>query len=128
MKETNISKLIQIRASELGMRLLRNNVGKAWIGEAVPVGGGDVIIKNARRFHAGLGAGSSDLIGWAPVKITPEMVGKTVAVFLAVEVKRPKKNPTAEQVEFMDAVKKSGGYAMVARDPDDIDRIKGEII
>lgn len=43
--------------------------------------------------------GGSDLIGWTPKTITLEMVGKTVAVFTAIEVKTPGwTNPTRHRV------------------------------
>lgn len=80
-----------LAVSRLGSRVFRNNVGVA------KTDTGSVI-----RF--GLAVGSSDLIGWT-------LTGK----FLAIEVKRPGKNPTKEQQNFLDAVTKAGGVAGVAR-------------
>lgn len=58
-------------------RLFRNNRGKFRT------------LDGNRVVSAGLSAdGSSDEIGWTPITITQEMVGKTVAVFTAAEIKR----------------------------------------
>jgi hypothetical protein len=123
MKETNVMRLVMIRASELGARLMRNNVAKAWVGEARVMGNDTVLITNARRLHAGLGIGTSDLIGWMPVKITPEMVGSTVAVFVGAEVKAAKGRATDEQKDFISTVHNSGGIAGVVRSESDIERL-----
>jgi hypothetical protein len=53
----------------LGGRVFRNNVGEYKVGD--------------RYIRYGLCPGSSDIIGWTPVKITPEMVGTTLPVFTA---------------------------------------------
>ena len=40
--------------------------------------------------------------------------------FLAIEVKRPKKNRTPAQVEFQETVNNAGGLAFVARNIEDV--------
>jgi hypothetical protein len=67
----------------------------------------------------GLVEGGSDLIGWRTVIITPEMIGKPVALFLALEVKTATGKPTPEQENFIRAVRKAGGLAGVVRSCDD---------
>jgi len=119
MKESNIMKLVQIRASQLGMRLMRNNSAKGWVGQA-SVSGSMVVIPDARRLHAGLGIGTGDLIGWTPVQVTDEMVGSTVAVFTNVEVKTPKGVITPEQKQFHDTVIKAGGISQIVRSPEQL--------
>ena len=99
--------------------LFRQNVGKGWTGNATTLPDGSVHIRQPRILHAGLCKGSSDLIGWRSLTVTPEMVGKTVAVFSAVEVKGPKGRPTPEQVTFISNVKHAGGFACVARTIDE---------
>lgn len=125
MKETPLSKRIFLRlCSLLTVRLFRNNVGTGWVGERVkargtvmtPIGpmlitNRDVVLKNARPLHAGLTKGSGDYIGWETIVITPEMVGKKVAVFLSVEVKRPKGRRSTEQKNWEKVVQSSGGKA-----------------
>lgn len=118
------------RATEMGARLFRNNVGRAWVGNdqkitrsgMYHVEAGSVILGNARPFKAGV-PGMSDLIGWMPVEITPDMVGKTLAVYTAVETKTPRGRATAEQKQFLDVVARSGGRAGIARTDGDLDNI-----
>lgn len=66
-------------------RLFRANVGVAWAGKAVRKGR-FTVIADARPFH-GMPEGFPDLVGWTAVTITPDMVGRTIAVFTAEEVK-----------------------------------------
>jgi len=42
--------------------------------------------------------------------------------FGAIEVKTPKKYPTKEQREFLEDVKRAGGFAFVARSIEDVQR------
>lgn len=115
-------------ATKEGARLFRNNVGKAWVGKSqeikkemtVQLKPGDVVVRNARRFHAGLHAGSGDLIGWNPVKITEEHLGRTLALFTSAENKVGKGQPTEEQMKWARAVLKAGGLAGISRSDDDL--------
>jgi hypothetical protein len=126
MKEKELLTRIQLKASALGARLFRNNVGQGWIGKStfysvaskVNIRPGDVVIRGARRFHAGLCKGSSDLIGFVPVEITEDMVGQKFAVFLAIEGKTGKDKLRPEQVDFVNLVNNMGGRAVVLRDPE----------
>jgi hypothetical protein len=81
---------VQLRASQLGARLFRNNVGRTRTA-------------NGAWLAYGLCKGSADLIGWCPG-------GR----FLAVEVKKPGGLVSSEQVSFINAVNNHGGIAMVA--------------
>lgn len=119
-KESSIEREIALDASKQGARLFRNNVGKAWIGKSKKLSNGDILIKNARYFHAGLCTGSSDQIGWAPVKITEDMLGKTLAVFTAVEVKTARGQLTQDQKRFLEAVRRGGGYGILGRSPEQV--------
>lgn len=128
-QETNLVRKIML---ELGknpkIRIFRNNVGKCWIGaskqfthfQMVNVKSGDVLIQNARFFDAGLCVGSSDLIGLKAVKITPEMVGTEIAVFVAIEVKLPNGKVQDNQINFLEMVKKLGGKGIICRDEKNI--------
>lgn len=126
MAERDVQNRIWLACSRGPTRLFRNHVGLGWQGKArqftrsetVVVMPGDVVIRNARPLHAGLCNGSSDLIGWRSVEITPEMVGQRVAVFAGIEVKDGGR-PTDEQAQFIDAVVAAGGIAGVARSPDE---------
>lgn len=99
--------------------LFRNNVGTAWIGDTSKLKDGSVLIRNPRVFHAGLCEGSSDLIGWRSLTITPEMVGQTVAVFAALEVKSKTGRATAGQKNFCQRVTEAGGFAGIVKSPDE---------
>jgi len=118
-----------IKISHLGGRVFRPNVGRAWVGKTsgpvtqmfkTHLNPGDLVIREARPFHAGFPKGSSDLIGWIPVEITKEMVGSTLAVFSAFEVKTGKVRTTKEQQQFIDTVNRSGGIATITRKYSDI--------
>lgn len=86
-------------------RMFRNNVGAYQF--------------KGRWIKFGLVKGSSDLIGWTPVKVTQDMVGETVAVFTAVECKSEKGRVRSEQTYFVQRVKLDGGYAGIARSVED---------
>ena len=85
-----------------GVRLFRNNIGLA----KYPDGS---------RVKYGLCPGSADLIGWRSMTVTPDMVGRKVAVFMAVETKAARGRVTAGQENFIDRVREAGGIAGVVR-------------
>jgi hypothetical protein len=95
-----------LEASGLGARIFRNNVGVA----TYPGG---------HRVAYGLCPGSSDLIGWLPYEIQQGDVGRTVAVFVALEVKAPGGRPTEGQANFLERVQGCGGLAALVRSPED---------
>lgn len=109
MSESVLMRAIQIKLSVLGLRMLRNNVGM-------------LEDRTGQKVRYGLCVGSSDLIGWYPLTITPEMVGKKIAIFSAVEVKTPTGRLTKEQADFLEAVKSAGGIAFVARSAEEAER------
>ena len=111
MTESDILRTIQLDLAHGPVRLLRNNVG-ALINQA----------GNLVRFGVG-GAGGSDLLGWRTVTITPEMVGTTVAIFAAIEVKTERGKVTQEQSNFIERVQQYGGLAGVARSTEDARKV-----
>lgn len=116
MKESDLIKSIQLCLTPRSIRLFRNNSGQ------LTTSSGHVV-----RYGVG-SPGGSDLIGWTPYKITIDDVGKTIAVFTAVEVKTGKLKPTKEQLNFIDQVRKSGGRAGVAYSVEDaIEIIEGDV-
>lgn len=62
--------------------------------------------------------GTSDAIGIHSVTITPDMVGRQIAVFTAIEAK-DKKQLTPQQRAFLQNVHRLGGIAGCARSVDD---------
>lgn len=121
MAESEFTRRCMKLATTLGSRLFRNNVAQAWVAnKVIDLPGGDKRLVNPRPLHAGLVAGSGDLIGWTPVLVTPEMVGQTLAVFTSVETKSLTGRARAGQPEWADAVRGAGGYAGFARSEDDL--------
>ena len=102
-QETNIMHRVMLALSKAGAVVFRNNVGVA-------------VAPNGGVVRYGLCNGSSDIIGWKPVTITPDMVGKTVAVFVAVETKSARGRTSKEQDNFITRVREAGGITGVARD------------
>jgi len=122
--ESDIQQLIQIDAMNYRCNLMRNNSGamKGTDGNYVRFGLGNVSPKQGTK--------SSDLIGFTQVVITPEMVGKTIAVFTAVEVKEPAWKPGNDKREhsqraFLDWVKAKGGFAGFANSVESFRKILG---
>ncbi len=70
--------------------------------------------KRGQYVRYGLCVGSSDIVGWHSVTVTPEMVGSRVAVFTAIEAK-VNAAVTEEQRNFLRAVSDAGGIALVVR-------------
>jgi hypothetical protein len=89
------------------------------MGDAVELGGGKVMITNARRVKFGLVDGSSDLIGWVPITIRQDMLGKQIAAFVAVETKSARGRVQASQQNFVDRVAEAGGVSFIARSTDE---------
>lgn len=109
--ESQIQKEIMRELPSTGCVIFRNNTG---------------VCRDGGRFvRYGLCKGGSDLIGWTPTVITPAMVGKTVAIFSAVEVKKDGGKMSEEQLYFVGRVLGDGGYAGSATSVDEAKRIVG---
>lgn len=115
MSEANFQRHVMLALSRRGDTVFRNHVGLGVFG-TIQRGPGVVSVHNPRVLQCGLHIGSGDLIGWRPVVVTQEMVGKTLAVFLSVEVKTAKGRLRPEQATWMDVVNAAGGVAIVARE------------
>lgn len=107
--ETTILAKIQLAITKIGARVFRNQVGK-------------YKLPDGRWVSSGLAVGSSDLIGWCPLTVTQDMVGKRLAVFTAIEVKTPKGRSTKQQTHFIKVVNNFGGVAFVARSPEEAEQ------
>ena len=126
MAEKNIqSKILLGLGSRPDVRLFRNNVGNGFVGNVFEESRGCITLINPRRIQFGLCVGSSDLIGYKSITITPAMVGRRVAVFLSPEVKQPKKKPTPAQDDWRTAVLHFGGISGVVRSVDDAQTLVG---
>jgi hypothetical protein len=105
-EETRLQNHIRAALSTGPTRAWRNNIAKLkvrgrWVDFGIP------------------GKGGSDLIGLHSLTIEPHHVGRTMAVFLAVEVKTATGRPTAEQQRFIEFVQSAGGIAGIARSVED---------
>jgi hypothetical protein len=121
MKESDIQLLVRLAVSRDGVTAFRNNVGTAWAGILVDRDprSGTVTLKNARTIQFGLTRGSSDLIGWRPTLVTPEMVGRVLAVFTGIEIKSASGRERPDQKNFREQLAAAGGIAVLARNQDE---------
>ena len=127
MNENNIQKRIMLTVSKLGTKIFRNNVGTAWNGKSYATKDGKRVIENARCIRFGLCVGSSDLIGYTEKTITPEMVGKKVAIFTAIEVKKKGGKQSPDQKNFIKRLNDAGGLGGFAySEADAVAIVEGE--
>lgn len=124
--ESTVSQEIQIQAPHQQCILERNNSGACMddTGRLVRYGLGNVSKKRTAQIA------SSDLIGITKIVVTPEMVGQTLGIFTAVEVKKelwnPEKKFTARekaQQAYITWVKAMGGFAGFANSVDSLKKI-----
>jgi hypothetical protein len=108
--EQQIQQRIRLALSRGPVRLWRNNTG------ALRDQRGQLV-----RF--GLCEGSSDLIGYRTVTITPDMVGRQIAQFVALEIKAPTGRTTAPQRQFLATCQAAGAVAGVARNQADAEAL-----
>lgn len=129
MLEKNVLREVWLAVARTTI-LFRLNTGQAWVSGAEParrLESGDVLVPAGRPIAMGFGMpngkplnGTSDLCGWTSVVVTPEMVGTKVAVFTAIETKKPKSDgrragvASSDQLNFVDQVTKAGGIAGIA--------------
>lgn len=128
--ESSVQRAVWLASAALaGVVLFRANSGKAWLsGGGAPrrLVDGSVVLPAARPVALGLAlasgapvAGQGDLLGWRTVTVTPDMVGRKLAVFLSIECKRDKGGRTsADQAHWLGVVQRAGGIAGVANSPD----------
>lgn len=104
--------------------MFRLNGGRAWLsnlgGKAgvIRLTDGSVKILAPRPIAIGLGlvngdpvVGPGDLIGRTTITITPEMVGKKVAVFTSLEAKKPVGKRRPEQISWDEQTRAAGGIS-----------------
>lgn len=110
--EDEVDQLVQLEAAKHNILLMRNNSGalKDADGRVVRYGLGNISKEHNEKFK------SSDRITIVPIVITPEMVGKTIGVFGAVEMKKEGWKYTGKdrelgQKNFLDYINARGGIA-----------------
>ena len=110
MTAPQIQQQIRLACSRGPVRLWRNNTGT-------------LRDQHGRPVTFGLARGSSDLIGYRTVTVTPEMVGQQVAVFTSLEVKAATGRVSAEQRQWLEVVAAAGGIAGVVRSVEDAEAL-----
>ena len=102
--ETKLQQEIRLALGTIpSLRLFRNQVGQ--LPDPRP----------GRYVQFGLAKGSSDLVGFKTIKITPEMIGQEVAQFVSIEIKTERGKLTEVQQNWLQKVHDSGGIVGVAR-------------
>lgn len=108
-------------------RVFRQQSGLFWTGQIISHTRERIVLANPRAVKVGT-PGLSDLGGLTSVLITPEYVGQSVGVYLAIEGKFGKGRVTTEQAAFIETVRALGGRAGIARSVEEAGRIiSGEI-
>lgn len=126
MTEAEIQAAIMRDLGRGETRIFRNSVGQGWTGTVIGRSpSGDVLLRNARPVRFGLADGSHDLIGWRSLLIGSEHVGRTLAVFLSVEVKSATGRAREGQKVWNEAVTRAGGLSGIARSVEDARAIAG---
>ncbi len=127
-KEHDLQNTIRLHVSKTQLgTLFRANVGQGWTGKVqrmhMTPDTNTIMIVNPRPFSTGLPVGFPDLFGFVPVTITPDMVGRQVAVFAAVEVKQKTGRISVKQRDMLAFLQRQGARAGIARSVDDAARI-----
>ncbi|AUR86193.1 VRR-NUC domain protein [Vibrio phage 1.083.O._10N.286.52.B9] len=126
--EKKAEKEVLETAPSLNCRLLRNNNGAVEVdGRFLRFGLGNISKRISDESK------SSDYIGLTMVTITPEMVGKKVGVITAIEVKPKgfniyktkfsKNSREYAQLNFLNFIRKFGGFAGFATSGEDLKTI-----
>ncbi len=100
--EHEIQQRIRLACGRGAVRLWRNNTGA-------------LVDQQGRFVRFGLCKGSSDLIGLRSLEVTPEMVGRRLAQFVALEIKTESGTVSTEQRAFLRLVQQLGGLGAVCR-------------
>ena len=110
--EHEIQQRIRLACGRGPVRLWRNNTGA-------------LVDQQGRFVRFGLCKGSSDLIGLRSLEITPELVGRRIAQFVAIEVKTAQGVLSPEQRAFLRFVQELGGVAAVCRSVEEAEQLLG---
>jgi hypothetical protein len=131
--EAKAKEVVRLRANQWGARLFTNNTGVAYTEQGRPVffGLGNDGVKDSESIR------TPDDVGFTIVTITPEMVGKKIAVFTAIDAKKlgfvlkdtyPKGSREYGQKKFFDIVINANGIAGFASSAADVDILFNEFI
>jgi hypothetical protein len=68
-------------------RLFFLSSGKGWAGKILSNNNSRLVLKDAFPFH-GTPAGWPDLAGWTIEEVTEDMIGKKIAIFTGLDIKK----------------------------------------
>lgn len=105
--ETEASDNVLNALAPLQVKVFRVQAGSWW---ACTAPGGKLYRMQGAR------EGVADYCGWRSIIITPEMVGRKMAQFVAIECKSKTGKAREAQLRFGEAVRRDGGIAGVCRD------------
>ena len=134
--EQKASYEVRVSASQMGLRLFRNNNGacKDETGRVIRFGLGN----ESKRINDEIKFG--DYIGVTPIEITPDMVGKVVGVFTNLEIKpdgtlestirKAQKSGSREaaQLKAINLVRSFGGFAGFTTNGNDLNDLLHEFL
>jgi hypothetical protein len=103
-------------------RLFRQQSALAWAGKIIERTSNTVTIIHPHAMKLGT-VGVSDLGGLTSVIITPDMVGRRIAIDVQIEAKFGTGRATAEQTAYIQTIRQLGGRAGIARSVEDAARI-----
>ena len=113
--------------------LFRLNTGMGWVchGEPQRRQDGSILLPAGRPIALGFGRpdgkpvpGPGDLQGWTSIVVTPEMVGRRVAIYTSIETKESgggRRRP--DQVNWCGQVLAAGGIAGFAKSAEEAQKI-----
>jgi hypothetical protein len=120
--ESDLYPAIMAECSRGGTRVFRQQSGLSWQGTVIERTQQRLILANPRAIRSGV-PGMADLGGFTTITVTPDLVGETLAIYLAIEAKAARGRLTDEQADFLKLVLRCGGRAGVARSVEDACRI-----
>lgn len=122
-EETALHRGVMLELSDVHTRAWRNNNGAAWQGSNFTIRNRRLVQGAARYVRYGLAPGSSDIVGLRSMQITPEMVGRRVAVSLMIETKTEDQRLSPDQKNWLAMAHGMGCIAGVATTVDDAKQI-----
>lgn len=126
--EAEVKKRVRTAFTKLTKGITFNNaVGIAYMGTLIKKNK-DIYTIKGRKAAIGFGRGTSDLIGIRTIEITPDMVGKKIGQFVALEVKKENWHYTGnaherEQHNFINVINNLGGLAGFVNSEDSLNEL-----
>lgn len=121
VSESVLLRQLLLASGAMGARLFRNQTGHYILAQPSCRN----CQAHGRHLSSGLAVGSPDLVGWMPILVGPEHLGRTLAVFVGVEAKTDTGRVSEAQRRFLTALERDGALVGVARSVADLDALLG---